>query len=285
MNGAEGQMTWLISAKPALATVALILLWVAESVAPAFLGRSRRWSHAVSNLGLGAINAAAAAAVFGAALLAVTEWARRQPFGLLHWVDLPIWLEWTLGLAVFDLWMYVWHVLNHKVPVLWRFHAVHHADREVDATTALRFHTGEIVLSSIARLAVLPLAGLTMEQLLLYETLLLPVILFHHGNVGIPARLDAGLRWIIPTPRMHWVHHSNWRPETDSNYGSLLSVWDRLFGTLRLRSNPVELELGLIEDVDEWRWRTLRGMLARPFHGRPRMTDGISNTRERTKEL
>ncbi len=265
MNGIEERWTWLTTAKPALAASVLVLLWIGESIAPTFLGRTRRWSHGLSNIGLGLLNTVVTVTLFGAALLAVTEWARQAPFGLLHWLSLPIGVEWVLGLILFDGWMYLWHVLNHETPLLWRFHSVHHADREVDATTAVRFHTVEIVLSSIARLAILPLIGLTMTQFLLYESMLLPVILFHHSNVAIPRRLDAALRWIIPTPWMHWAHHSNWQPETNSNYGSVLSVWDRLFRTFRLRAEPRELELGLIEDRAEWQWRSLRGMLTRPF--------------------
>lgn len=166
--------------------------------------------------------------------------------------------------------MYVWHVLNHKMPMLWRFHAVHHADRELDATSAVRFHTGEIVLSSTARLFVLPLLGISMPQLLLYEAVLLPVVLFHHSNFDIPPRLDAALRCVIPTPWMHWVHHSCLQPETDSNYGSLFSTWDRLFRTFRLREDPHQIELGLDGDSEERQWRTIHGMLARPFRVKPR---------------
>jgi sterol desaturase/sphingolipid hydroxylase (fatty acid hydroxylase superfamily) len=208
--------------------------------------------------------------LFGAAMLFATEWARQHPFGLLHWLGphLPAWIVWLLGLVLFDAWMYLWHLLNHKVPLLWRFHAVHHADREMDASTALRFHTGEIVLSGAARLAVLPLIGLTMPQLLLYELILLPVILFHHSNVRMPRRIDAASRCVIVTPWMHWVHHSRWQPETDSNYASVLSIWDRLFGTFRLRDDPVQINLGLDDDQDERQWRTLGGMLTRPFRQR-----------------
>jgi sterol desaturase/sphingolipid hydroxylase (fatty acid hydroxylase superfamily) len=256
---------WLIRTKPALAASVLALLWLLESIAPMFVGRDRRTSHYFSNLALGLFNAAVVAVLFGGAALLVTEWARQLPFGLMHWLNAPVWLSWPVVLVLFDAWMYTWHVLNHKTPLLWRFHAVHHADREVDASTALRFHTGEIVLSSAARLVVLPVIGMTMPQLLLYEVLLLPVILFHHSNIRVPPRLDATLRWIIPTPWMHWVHHSRWRLETDSNYGSVLSIWDRMFGTLRLRADPDQLELGLNDDQEEREWRTLRGMLWRPF--------------------
>ncbi len=271
--------------KPIAATAALIVLWCLESVVPMFLERRRRISHDTANLALGAINAIVAAALFGAAALVVTEWSRQHQFGLLHQVDelLPVWFGWVLGLVLFDAWMYGWHVLNHKLPFLWRFHAVHHADREMDASSALRFHTGEIVLSSIARLVILPVIGLSLPQLLLYEAFLLPIILFHHSNVRVPPRLDGALRWVIVTPWMHWVHHSRWRPETDSNFASVLSVWDRVFRTFRLRDQPWEIELGLDDDQSEREWRTLQGMLVRPFRQQREPGDHPSPTASLTK--
>ena len=142
----------------------------------------------------------------------------------------------------------------------------------MDATTALRFHTGEIVLSSTIRLAILPILGMTVGEVLIYETLLLPIILFHHSNVRVPARVDVCLRWLIVTPWMHWVHHSNYRPETDSNYSSMLSIWDRVFGSFRLRAEPRDITLGL-ENLETQEWKSLKGMLAMPFRGRRRPTD------------
>ena len=156
MPEAADQWNWLTSAKPAVAAGALVLLWILESFAPMFLERGRRVSHDAANVALGLLNAAIAAVIFGGAMLLVTEWARQQPLGLLHWLDAPAWVSWPVAIVLFDGWMYGWHVLNHKVPLLWRFHAVHHSDREMDASSALRFHTGEIVLSGCGRLIVLP---------------------------------------------------------------------------------------------------------------------------------
>jgi len=246
--------------------LALAALWVAESLLPMFAGRRARWSHLGSNLGLGAINAIVAAGV-AFALLGVTEWARLNEIGLLHVLPLPAWAQWVLALVLFDCWQYAWHRLNHQTPLLWRFHAVHHADAEMDVTSGVRFHTGEMILSFLARLAVLPALGMTLPQLLVYEAVSLPIILFHHSNLKISERWDRRLRWLIVTPRMHFVHHSRWQPETDSNYASFLSVWDRLFGSFRLRARPEEISLGL----DHWEsreWRSLPGMLAAPFRKR-----------------
>lgn len=260
--------SWIAQAKPAAAAIMLVVLWTLESVMPMFAPREGRMRHGAVNLFLGFLNALIASLFFGTAMLFVTEWAREQPFGLLHWLGLPAWGAWPFGLVLFDGWMYSWHRLSHRVKFLWRFHAVHHSDREMDASSAVRFHTGEIVISSLARLVVLPLLGMTMPQLLLYEAILLPVILFHHSNIRISDGVDRRLRWVITTPWMHWVHHSRWQPETDSNYSSVLSVWDRLFGTFRLREDPGSIVLGLDDGQDEGEWRSLGAMIARPFRKR-----------------
>lgn len=256
------------------AAVALAALWTAEAIAPMFVGRRRRASHAGVNLALAGLNALVAYA-FAFAILFVTESAREHRFGLLHLFDLPMWLHGLLAIILFDCWQYWWHWMNHRVPFFWRFHSVHHADAELDASSGVRFHTGEIVLSFVVRLAVLPLIGMTLPELLLYEAITLPIILFHHSNIRLSGKVDRCLRWLIVTPWMHFVHHSRWRPETDSNYSSFLSIWDRLFRSFRLRERPQEIELGL-EGWHRSEWRTVIGMLAGPFRRR-RLSDSAGN--------
>lgn len=248
------------------AAAALALLWIAESVAPMFMGRERRVSHAASNFGLAAINALVAS-TFAVAILGVTEWTSVNGFGLLHWVSMPTWARWVAAIVLFDCWQYWWHRINHRVPLFWRFHAVHHSDAELDASSGVRFHTGEMVLSFLARLVVIPAIGITLPQLAVYEAISLPVILFHHSNIRISRALDRRLRWFIVTPWMHYVHHSRWQPETDSNYASLLSIWDRIFGSFRLRDKPQEIALGL-DHWQEHEWRRLPGILLAPFRRR-----------------
>ena len=266
------ELSWY---KPIVIGMALALLWMLESIAPQFVGRHKRLSHNAHNLALGLINAAIVALGFAALVYLVCQWAQVEKFGLVHWLEgmpntrWPVWSLWMIALISFDFWMYCWHVLNHKLPLLWRFHSVHHTDRELDVSSALRFHSGEIILSAGARLAVLPLLGMSIEKLLVYELILQPVILFHHSNVRVPRLLDRALRMIIVTPWMHWVHHSDYRPETDSNYASVLSVWDRLFDTFRLRDHPEEIQLGL-KGYESQQWRELSGMLASPFASRQR---------------
>ncbi|MDE2981448.1 MAG: sterol desaturase family protein [Gemmatimonadota bacterium] len=268
LNAAALSMTEsLFAYKPVLAAAALGAMWLLEGLIPMFEGRRERIRHDASNVALGIFNAVVASLIFAGATLVATEWARDNGFGLLHWLGVEGVWAFALGFVLFDMWQYFWHRLNHRIPFLWRFHAVHHADRELSASSGLRFHTGEIVLSSVARLAVLPLLGMTVGQVLLYEAVLLPIILFHHGNVGVPAGADRWLRWLIVTPWMHWVHHSDYQPETDSNYSSVFSFWDRIFGSFRLVADPRVLTLGL-EDVERREWATLPGMAAMPFRRR-----------------
>lgn len=252
--------------KPTVAALCLAVLWTIEATAPMFERSTGRVGHDVGNMVLGIFNAALASALFAGATLGVTEWSAGAGFGLLHLsllASLPIWLEYSIAILVFDAWQYLWHRLNHRIPFLWRFHAVHHSDAAMDATTGLRFHTGEILLSSTARLVVLPILGLSIGQVLAYEAVLLPIILFHHSNMRMPKELDRIARSVIVTPWMHWVHHSDWQPETDSNYSSIFSWWDRLFGSFRLRSDPSGIRLGLGQPESEW--RTVRGVIRMPL--------------------
>jgi sterol desaturase/sphingolipid hydroxylase (fatty acid hydroxylase superfamily) len=267
MGEAEREFVSMVNqTRGVTAALLLAVLWTIESVAPMFTGRNRRPSHIASNIGLAVINAGVSFG-FAFAILAVTELARTNKFGLVNFIAMPAWLQWTAAIVLFDCWQYWWHRINHRVPFLWRFHAVHHADAEMDASSGVRFHTVEITLSFLVRLLILPLIGISVPQLAVYEAIALPIILFHHSNMRIPAGVDRSLRWLIVTPWMHYVHHSRWQPETDSNYSSLLSIWDRIFKSFRLREKPAEIKLGL----DHWperEWRRLPGMLAAPFRKR-----------------
>ena len=260
-------LSWAGENRPLIAAILLVVLWTIESLAPMYSGRRRRVSHVATNLTLAGINALIASSL-AFVLLGVTEWAQGRSFGLLNLIALPTWLHWIGAIVLIDCWQYWWHRFNHRVPFLWRFHAVHHSDAELDASSGVRFHTGEMLLSLLARVMVLPLIGASLPQLLLYEAISLPVILFHHSNLRISGPADRALRWLIVTPWMHYVHHSRWQPETDSNYTSFLSVWDRLFGSFRLRENPEEIQLGL-DHYKEEEWRRLPGMLAAPFKPAP----------------
>jgi sterol desaturase/sphingolipid hydroxylase (fatty acid hydroxylase superfamily) len=256
----------LFQAQAAVGSVVLLLLWLLETWFPFFVHRPERLRHALRNLVMGGLNLTVIGLGFSAATTGAAAWAEKEQFGLLNRWSGPLWAELPVALLLFDAWMYLWHRANHAVPFLWRFHRMHHSDAAVDTTTALRFHVGEIAISSALRLAVIPLLGLHLWEVILYETMLLPVIAFHHSNVALPAAWDRWLRTVIVSPNMHRVHHSDWQPETDSNFASIFSWWDRLGRTFRQREDLRTLQFGLRElDGDAWQsvWGLLRTPLAR----------------------
>jgi sterol desaturase/sphingolipid hydroxylase (fatty acid hydroxylase superfamily) len=221
-----------------------ILLGLEQGI-PAVPGRKGLWRHGVWNLGLGIFNAVVLGLLAAPLLRWATAWGEERGVGLTRQLPVPEAVAVGVALVAFDGWMYLWHRANHLFPLLWRFHRLHHTDPAMDATTTVRFHPVEIAISTLLRLAVLPVLGLKIPQLLLYELILFPVILFHHSNVRFPERIDRVMRVLLVTPAMHRVHHSKRQPETDSNYGSVLSVWDRLGRSFRLRRDDSAIEFGL----------------------------------------
>lgn len=242
----------------------LILLWTLETWLPAVKDRQARLRHAFRNLSLGLINAVALVLLAAPLITQIAIRAENTGFGLLRLFHLSPLNSTILAILLFDGWMYLWHRANHQIHFLWRFHRVHHSDREMDATSAIRFHIGEILISSALRLAVIPLLGITLWQLLVYELLMLPVILFHHSNVCFSERMDRLLRIVLVSPAIHRVHHSRERVETDSNYSTIFSFWDRIGGTFRLRNDGRPVHFGLAEYDDE-KWQRMSGLLATPF--------------------
>ena len=193
------------------------------------------WSRIVRNLSLGVLVIAASPLVQAATVAAVGE---LRP---LFTVD-----NLLLQLLILDLWTYALHRAYHRIPLMWRLHGVHHLDAHLDVTSAIRFHLGEILWSSILRLIPLVAFGISLETNLLFGAILSASAMFHHSNLRLPARFEAALSWIIVTPAIHWVHHHAVRADTDSNYASILSVWDLIFRsaskTARWPSMPIGVE-------------------------------------------
>lgn len=238
-----------------------VCLWL-ESVAPLFMDRPKRVRHGAGNLMIGLINGVVLTIGFTGLIVAAADWGAIHRVGLLHRLNLPLGTERLIGFLTFDLWMYLWHRANHTVPVLWRFHRVHHSDLEVDATSAYRFHLGEMLLSTLLRLAVIPLLGISVGNLVFYELILQPVILFHHSNIALPERWDRWMRKLIVSPNMHRVHHSEIPVETNSNYASIFSFWDRIWKTYRQRELKT-IRYGL-KEFRHTRWQTFLGMMMLP---------------------
>lgn len=253
----------VLQSKYIAAAILLAGLWTIESFASMYGGHKRRVAHAAANVGITIINAGVGyAGAFG--ILFVTLYSQTSGLGIMYQIDMPVVTRWVLAILLFDCWQYWWHRINHVVPLFWRFHSVHHSDMQMDVTSGTRFHTVEIAYSIMARLLVAPLIGITVPQLVLYESMSMLIVMFHHSNIRMPEGLDKSLRWLIVTPWMHWVHHSQIQKETDSNYSSFLSIWDRLFGSFRLRGNPQDIQIGLPGQSDH-DWRGLGGMLTYPF--------------------
>lgn len=229
------------------ATLLVLLVW--ETAAPFYsffkAGLSERSPHAVKNFSFGLANALMISIIFVALWDQSSRFAQTYSFGVLNWLSLSAVTKGIIAILLLDLWTYFWHRMNHRIPFLWRFHKVHHSDPEMDVTTAFRFHLGEIFISSILRVILLMAIGAELWHLALYEALMFPVVQFHHANIGLPHSVDRMLRVFIVTPSMHKIHHSDYQPETDSNYTSLLSIWDRMFGSYRMREEFKTLKLGL----------------------------------------
>jgi sterol desaturase/sphingolipid hydroxylase (fatty acid hydroxylase superfamily) len=164
-------------------------------------------------------------------------------------------------LVVLDLWIYGWHRANHAFPMLWRFHQVHHYDEQLDATSALRFHFGEVAISALIRAPVLFVLAIPLTSVVIFETLVAMAAIFHHSNIKLNKALEKILGRALITPSLHWVHHHAAKADTDSNYGTLLTLWDHVFSSLSPRAREANMVLG-IEGVTENR---LVRLLSMPF--------------------
>ena len=224
--------------------------------------RRRRWG---SNVSLTVLNIVLLGAIPLSALGAA-DWAARHDFGVLNQAIVPVSAALVLGFLIRSLLSYFVHMGFHKVPLLWRFHRIHHSDEEMDISTTLRMHpvefliTAPIVAAGIVLLGIPPLAVIAFE---IVDAAMAP---WTHANIALPRRWERRLQIVFVTPDMHRIHHSTWQPETDSNYGATLSLWDRAFGTYRIKSPEAlaHLDLGL-KDCQGRPTQSLLWLLALPF--------------------
>lgn len=232
--------------------------------------RSRRW---FTNLGILLSDYLATLVVFVVVPVTATIaalWAEANQFGLFHWLDVPVWAQWIIGIGFLDFVIWGQHLVTHKVPVLWRIHRVHHTDEDLDASSAIRFHPVEIILSIFVKSAAVVLIGAPAIVVVVFEALVNGSALFNHANLRLPDKVDRVIRLVFVTPDMHRVHHSVYNQETDSNYGFALSIWDRLFRTYvpQPRDGHDEMRVGLIEWQDGAPTK-LMWSLALPFRNPP----------------
>ena len=209
----------------------LFLMIIAETVLPKkarTLPRAHRW---LTNFLFVAVDTIFVRLLFPIVAVGVAIIATEENWGLFNLTALPIWIEVFLAIIVLDMMIYWQHVASHHIPVLWRMHKVHHADRDIDVTTGSRFHPIEIGLSMGYKMLLVVLLGPPVLAVILFEIILNGCAMFNHSNIKLPVKADRVLRWFIVTPDMHRIHHSTKMTETNSNFGFSLSLWDRLFGS------------------------------------------------------
>jgi sterol desaturase/sphingolipid hydroxylase (fatty acid hydroxylase superfamily) len=236
----------------------------AERFAPLRRSVESKLRRVVRNLAIGGVSAALTPFLQAPLLQPVASWIVRDRVGLLQVTNWPPWVDILIGIVLLDYTLWWWHWANHRVPFFWRFHLVHHADRDLDTSTALRFHFGELMLSIPIRAAQMIVIGVDPHMLWLWQTILFGSILFHHSNVRLPLALERVLVRIIVTPRMHGIHHSDRLNETNSNWSSLLSWWDYLHRTMLLDVPQSDVVIG-VPAYSEASDVTVGKMLLQPF--------------------
>ncbi|MEO1149661.1 MAG: sterol desaturase family protein [Pseudomonadota bacterium] len=208
-----------------------VLMAIAEALFPRKQRTQKRSSRWFTNWALVVLDTITLRIFVPVLAVGMAVYAQDKGWGLFSFTQLPTWLEIALAILLLDMAVYAQHVASHKISFLWRFHKVHHVDRDIDVTTGARFHPVEIILSMAYKLACVALIGPASIAVFLFEVILNASAMFNHSNVKLPLGVDGFIRTLIVTPDMHRVHHSIIRRETDSNYGFFLSIWDRVFRT------------------------------------------------------
>jgi sterol desaturase/sphingolipid hydroxylase (fatty acid hydroxylase superfamily) len=230
---------------PLIITALLLLLFVLERFFPLRKSARSLIARLIVNLIISAVMFLAAAMLVRPVAHWALGWSATKPFGVVHVIALPVWAEFTLSFLLMDLAWYYWHLANHRVPFLWRFHNVHHIDPDLDVSTAFRFHFGEIAFSSGFNLLQISLIGISGWAFTAYQLVFLTEVVFHHSNWRLPIGLERTLSKVFVTPRMHGIHHSQVHRENNSNFGTVFTWWDRLHRTLGLNIPQAEISIGI----------------------------------------
>ncbi len=250
----------VIRAAPAFGGLAVFL--VAEAVRPFRTPLQSKLRHVATNLSIAGSNAVVVNLVFGGLLLAWADHATTAGWGLFSQVPLGSAETILTSIVVLDLIFYAAHWANHRAPVLWRFHRAHHSDLDLDTTTALRFHVGEVLWSTAIKATCIVLLGVSPWGLVAFETTLGLAAQWQHSNLRLPNHWDAALRLVIVTPHMHRIHHSRVPDEHNANYGTIFSWWDRVLGSYHLDVAQERIAIGLSayplpKDADFFRFWTM----------------------------
>ncbi len=251
-----------------LATAGFVALLLLEKRRPLRREVGNKIERTITNLELGAVTGIVVQLLFLPAITRTSRAAAECRLGLLHHLPLPAAIAVPLAVLLLDYSYYWWHRMLHQIPFFWRFHLVHHTDVDLDVTTAIRFHFGEWILSTPFRMLQVAAIGASEPAVAIFEISMLLSILFHHSNVRLPLEVEHGLNRGIVTPRMHGIHHSVIERESNTNFATLLSVWDRLHRTLRLDIPQQQVVIGVPAYRDRSRL-TIAPLLRLPFEAQP----------------
>src|SRR6202022_893353 len=239
------------------AVAVFALLFVVERFFPLRKATRSLVRRLFVNLAISVFAFTAAVCFLQPAVQSALRWSAGKPFGFVHLVALPWPFLFVLSFLLMDLTFYYWHLANHRVPFLWRFHNVHHSDPDLDVSTAFRFHFGEIALSAIFSLLQVSLIGPSAWAYAVYQLVFQAEVLFHHSNIRLPVTFERLVNNVLVTPRMHGIHHSQVQRENNSNFGTVFTWWDRLHRTLGLNIPQSRVVVGipaytLNEDNNFW---------------------------------
>jgi sterol desaturase/sphingolipid hydroxylase (fatty acid hydroxylase superfamily) len=244
----------------------MLFLWIIEGAIPLVTMHYKKSKarHAAVNLGFTVIHLVihTILAIF---IIMIADWTQANNFGLVHWIKANVLWTVILSCLVLDFfggWFV--HIVEHKVPLFWRMHIIHHADNNVDVTTGLRHHPLESIFRGLFFMIGIFLAGLPMYGVMIYQTLVVFFTAFTHANISLPKALDKAISYVLVSPNMHKVHHHWKQPYTDTNYGAVFSIWDRLFRTFSTL-DPKELKYGLDRYYPNEKDEDFIALMKKPF--------------------
>jgi len=245
----------------------LLIFWILEGAIPLIQLRYKKnkFRHAGINLFFTVIHLIIHT-VLAILIVMLSDWCRDQSFGIVYWThaNTSILLTIIIGALALDFSSWLVHWIMHKVRPLWGFHLIHHTDNTVDVTTGLRHHPGDSILRGIFFILLIFISGAPMYAVMIYQTLLVLATAFTHANISLPKPVDKIISYILVSPNMHKVHHHWKQPYTDSNYGGVFSIWDRLFGTYKTL-DPKEIRYGLDRHYPNEKDEDLVALLKKPF--------------------
>lgn len=243
----------------------LTFFWLLEGMVPLVGFKYKKWKHAVPNLFF-TLTTILVNLPLAILFLKSSDWVMANNFGILNWLPtMPIWLYGVMGIFLIDfIGAYLPHLIEHKVKPLWMVHLVHHSDHHVDTTTANRHHPLESIIRYIFTLSGIFIIGTPIALVILYQSLSVVATQFNHANIKLPKKIDTFISYVLVSPDMHKVHHHYKMPYTDSNYGNIFSVWDRLFGTY-MTLDTEKIVYGVDVFPDERENSTIKNLLKQPF--------------------